>query len=400
MKKLGFLFLFSLLLLLCALPASAAGAEVVYLKNGGTGDGSSPEQALGSMKDAYAALDLRKACTIVVCGEYTQSKTFQHSAAYVGSVTLTSVWDGVDYRKTAGAVYITGEFRYVCTGAVTVRDLDYHLTGKYYFIIAQHYPFVLDTGVRMASENAAFDGSSVANGFTILAGYQNGQSTVDGGKNPPTAVSKSASVTVRSGSHLVIAAFSRQIKNQKLTGTSTVTAEGNAQVDLLYYAPIGVTFDVTAKTVLRVGEHARIGRIVGGTNKGTLDSVTLEWLSGEIGEFSPAGGGAETTAKNGYRLTFSAVSAGEGNFSKVTKLFEDRTQTDYTLPAAIETEPLVFGRKTPRTELSPDEEEPGIPGGDAPQSSAPLSPLLWIIPAAAVVLGAGIFLFLRGRKKS
>ncbi|MBQ4296743.1 MAG: hypothetical protein II771_00495, partial [Clostridia bacterium] len=225
-------------------------------------------------------------------------------------------------------------------------------------------------------------------------------STVDGGKNPPTAVSKSASVTVRSGSHLVIAAFSRQIKNQKLTGTSTVTVEGNAQVDLLYYAPIGVTFDVTAKTVLRVGEHARIGRIVGGTGKGTLDSVTLEWLSGEIGEFSPAGGGAETTAKNGYRLTFSAVSAGEGNFAAVTKLFNDRTQTDYTLPAAIETEPLVFGRKTPRTELSPDEEEPGIPGGDAPQSSAPLSPLLWIIPAAAVVLGAGIFLFLRGRKKS
>lgn len=395
MKKLGFLFLFPfLLLLLCAIPAGAAGtAEVVYLKNGGTGDGSSPEAALGSMKDAYAALDLTKACTVVVCGEYTQSKTFQHTASYGGSVTLTSVWDGVDYRKTAGAVYITGEFRYVCTGAVTVRDLDYHLTGKYYFVIAQHYPFVLDTGVRMESENAGFDGSAVASAFTILAGYQNGQATVDGGKKPPTAVSKNASVTVRSGSNLVIGAFSRQIKNQKLTGVSTVTVEGNAEVGILYYAPIDAAFDVTAGAVINVREHARVGKICGGTSKGTLGSVTLNWLSGEIGEFSPAGGGAETSVKTGYQLSFSAHSAAKETFAAVTKLFQNNKEVSYDLPAAPETEPLPSSRKTPRV-------EPPLDMSVSGKTEEPSSPIpFWVIPAAAAAVGAAVIAFALARRK-
>ncbi|MBQ7171666.1 MAG: hypothetical protein IJR89_05255 [Clostridia bacterium] len=396
MKKIGFLFLFSFLMFLFfAFPAGAAGtAEVVYLKNGGTGDGSSPEAALGSMKDAYAALDLKKACTIVVCGEYTQSKTFQHTAAYGGSVTLTSVWDGVDYRKTAGAVYITGEFRYVCTGAVTVRDMDYHLTGKYYFVIAQHYPFVLDTGVRMVSENAAFDGSAVGNAFTILAGYQSGQTTVDGGKNPPTAVSKNASVTVRSGSNLVIAAFSRQIKNQKLTGTSTVTVEGNAEVGILYYAPIGAAFDVTAKAVVNVWEHAKVEKICGGTSKGTLDSVTLNWLSGEIGEFSPAGGGAETSVKNGYQLTFSDVSAAKETFSAVTKLFKNKEQVSYDLPPAPETDPLLLSVKVPRTEPTLDM---SVPGETADPSSSAFP--AWAIPVAAAAVAAAVVAVILIKKK-
>lgn len=405
-KKIGPFLLFSLLILvIAAFSASAAGAEVVYLKNGGTGDGSSPERALGSMNDAYSALDLKKDCVIVLCGEYTQSKTFQHNSIYAGSITLTSVYDGVDYRTAAGAVYITGEFRFVSTGAFTVRDVDYHLTGKYYMVLAQFFPFVIDTGVRMESESPAFDGSSIANGFSVIAGYNNGQSVTDGGADPPSAVSKSASVTVRSGTHLVLTAFSRQIQGQRVTRTSTITVEGSAMVDRLYYAPVGATYDIEAGVVVNVGGHASVAGIFGGTSAGKLDSVTLNWMSGDIGGFSPTGGGAKTESRKGYILTYSDVSGKKENFAEITKLFKNKKRVDYDLPEYVAAVPLPTSVKTPREELTPDT---GIvtsavtgtePAGDIPSDIVGRTAGTVAIAVAAAVAAAAVLVVIRQSKK-
>ena len=74
MKKSLFAFLLIFALLFAAFsaaPASAADkATVVYLKDDGKGDGSSPENAVSDLFDAYDALDLSKDCTVVVCGAY------------------------------------------------------------------------------------------------------------------------------------------------------------------------------------------------------------------------------------------------------------------------------------------------------------------------------------------
>ena len=61
-KRSAFLYLFTVLALLFALSlcASAAGSTVVYLADGGTGDGSSASSPVGSLTDAYNALDLEK----------------------------------------------------------------------------------------------------------------------------------------------------------------------------------------------------------------------------------------------------------------------------------------------------------------------------------------------------
>ncbi len=55
---------------------AAGSADVVFLRDGSAGDGSSPDQALGTLNAAYDALDLTKDCTIVVCGAFTQELTF------------------------------------------------------------------------------------------------------------------------------------------------------------------------------------------------------------------------------------------------------------------------------------------------------------------------------------
>ena len=57
------------LAIILSVSAFAAGNKtVVYLKDDGAGDGSSASSPVGTLADAYGALDLSKDCTIVVCG--------------------------------------------------------------------------------------------------------------------------------------------------------------------------------------------------------------------------------------------------------------------------------------------------------------------------------------------
>ena len=126
MKKLAiFIMVFAMLTSLLAFNVSAA-EKVIYVKDGGTGDGSSPENAMGlgdsgeAWRDAalYQAWEELKETggTIVICGPYTLKK--EEAKRTVGApdiimdgwfrnpeatITYTSVYGGVDYRTTAGA---------------------------------------------------------------------------------------------------------------------------------------------------------------------------------------------------------------------------------------------------------------------------------------------------------
>ena len=111
---------------------------VIFIKDGGTGDGSSPDKALGygaitESSKLYKNAPLWRAWdtllkagggTIVVCGEVSLNKAdgmpgraapgdlmYNANYGYGGlyeqykdvHITYTSVWGGVDYRETAGA---------------------------------------------------------------------------------------------------------------------------------------------------------------------------------------------------------------------------------------------------------------------------------------------------------
>lgn len=131
MKKLAIIIMvLALLTSLFAFNASAA-EKVIYIKDGGTGDGSSPENAMGPGDSGVAWKDaplyqawmelLETGGTIVVCGPYSLTKADSYRVlgapdvmmekdAEKGwlrnpdvTITYTSVYDGVDYRATAGA---------------------------------------------------------------------------------------------------------------------------------------------------------------------------------------------------------------------------------------------------------------------------------------------------------
>lgn len=320
--------------------------NVVYLGGTSDGDGSSPEKAVNNLTAAFDALDLSRDCTIVVCGEFTHAKTFNYTKDFTGSVTLTSVYGGVDYRKTAGAAIISGGARFVCNGKTIFKDIDFHLTGKYYCVIAQHNPIVFDTGVTMTSTDPGFVGTSFANGFDIIGGYQEGQATLYNGKAASKVSDEPVDITVKSGSHYVIAAYSRQITSPEYNGDAVIRIGGDAQVGTLYFAPVNTgeenPFVSSAAVTVELRDKASITNLFGTTNSATLGSLTLNWYGGSIDYFDVTNyAKAKVTVTKGTTLNYSAAAQKSSFFTKVAEKFDRQNTLSETT-----TVKLTIGSKT------------------------------------------------------
>lgn len=77
--------------------------RVVFAMDGATGSGVTPASP-ASFADAYAALT--NGGTLVIVGEVRSSASFYQAPKHSGKVTITSLWDGVDYRETNGARFV------------------------------------------------------------------------------------------------------------------------------------------------------------------------------------------------------------------------------------------------------------------------------------------------------
>ena len=300
-------------------------ASVVYLGGTHLGDGSAPDKAVNNLTAAFDALDLSKDCTIVICGEFTQKKSFAYTADYTGSVTLTSVYGGVDYRGS-GAAIVTPGARFVCNGKTIFKDVDFRLTGKYYCIVAQHNPLVMDTGVTMCSTDADFVGTSFANGFDIIGGYQAGQSTLYAGEEPPETSDAPVDITIKSGSHYVIAAYSRQVTEPVYNGDATIRISGDAKVSTLYFAPVNTSennpFTATGNVKIELRGGASITNLYGTTNSATLGGLTLDWHDGTIGQFAWSSyAKAQVTHTGDAVLNYSKAAEKTASFPQIAKKF-------------------------------------------------------------------------------
>ncbi len=167
-----------LLAALCALFSVCATAVdgVVYLADGGTGDGTSADSPLGSLNDAYAALT--DGGTAVVCGTYTVGERFV-APTHAGKVTVTSVFGGVDYAKTAGAALYFGA-PFFCGGETEFCDISIINTKNSLGIYGYFYPLTMGDGLTCSFEGDA-------------TGYM----TVLGGATNPNG--KACSLTINSG---------------------------------------------------------------------------------------------------------------------------------------------------------------------------------------------------------
>ncbi len=256
---------------------AADGATVVYLKDGGTGDGSSPDQALGTLNKAYDILDLSKDCTIVICGTFTQELNFSYGLNYAGSVTFTSVYNGVDYR-TNGAVYQFAACRFVCFGDTRFENLDFQALGSYFLVVGQHHPVTIGEGVVITGDESKLTGGSIAKAFTILGGYQNGQD------DPPFESDADTNITVLSGSKLYIVPFSRQILGT-YTGTAHIKIGGNADISVLHGSSAYPDGIAVGDVKIEISGDAKIQNFYGCTQDTVENSFELIWKSGTIDVF-------------------------------------------------------------------------------------------------------------------
>ena len=331
------LFLLILALGAMSVAASAAGtATFVYLADGGSGNGTSADSPVGTLAAAYDALDLTKDCTVVLCGKFTQTANFTYGTAYTGSVTMTSVYGGTDYRES-GAVYEFNNNRFYLRGETTFENMHFNTTaGAFLLVVAQHNKVTVGEGVTITG--AKLTGTTVATSFSILGGYQDGAST--------TANTLDTDITVLSGSKIYIVAFARGSKGApSYTGTANIKIGGNAGVSGLHLSGVDRNNIAYGTTKVEITGGATVGTIYGATQKVTLNSLALTWRSGTIGKFVPALSGASIAYTNGALLKVSDTARAASNFDTVAAQFDTVECIEHTYGDWTVVTPADFGVK-------------------------------------------------------
>ena len=302
-------------------------ATVVYLASSGKGNGSTAESAIGTMKGALDALDLSKDCTVVICGKYVLGETFQYTDFFDGSVTVTSIYDGVDYREQ-GAEIIASGVNFVCSGEYIFRDLDFHFMDKYFRILASHYPITMDTGLNFKIGNSGMNGKKFGESVCILGGHYQGTPVLAGGEKPVDPMGGGViDITINSGSHYCIGVFSHSLENSIYPGNNVINIGGDAQVPTLWILPENAYFEV-GDVEVNVTDNAAVDNIYGASKFGTVNKVTINWLGGTINNFEKSRDkkNPDYEAANGTHLVYSEAVAGHPNLEILTERFDSVTQ--------------------------------------------------------------------------
>ena len=159
--------------------------KVYYLRDGGTGDGSSEANAGGSLAKAYYAL--KKGGTLVICDTYTISSQFQ-GLTHSGKITLTSVYGGTNYADKNGAELV---FRsnYFCGGDTEFNNMTLVSEGRYLSIFGNYHKLTMGDGL-----------SCVSRGDSNKLSVMGGSSSAISGKTSELTINSGQWQRVRGGS--------------------------------------------------------------------------------------------------------------------------------------------------------------------------------------------------------
>jgi len=314
--------LFVLILSLTFAIAAAGDKTVVYLKNDGTGDGSSAASALGSLEASYKALDLSRDCTVVVCGEYkVPFQNFSYEGSYRGSVTFTSMYNGVDYRQS-GAKYLFAPYCFACPCETKFENIVLESgnpdgsNGGVVFV-AQHNAFTIGEGVTV-SGGKNLTGGKIAQSFTIIGGYY--KSVGD----PLSSDTNDINITVLSGSKIYIVGANRNLVGTY--GNVNITIGGDAEVSTLNATSAGVNGSKIGDIRITLKDNASIDNFYGSTQTMSAGSLTFNWTSGTISKFfwdcpymSPVG----VVTFNKTLLNASEKAQKRSNFADIASQFDE-----------------------------------------------------------------------------
>ena len=281
--------LFTVLVLCFLLSIGTFAAEnVVYISDGGTGNGATASTPVGTLDAAYAALG-DNGGTVVVVGKVTVTEHFTEPS-HSGIVTVTQVYGGNDYRTGSDYGINIAQCRYIMNGDTTFKNMTFRgNTSKSYnhvLIVAQFNHIVIDVGVECVNYG---DYSVVAHGASILGGVQSGADKYD-----TIATDKDSHITIKSG-EFIICGFSRQVKKD-FEGMAHIAISGGI-IHNIYpgngqYGTAGdVDLDITGGTF--------VGKIITNTVSVVQGTLDVKITGGDFTNFKEADG---TVAAGGMSI--------------------------------------------------------------------------------------------------
>lgn len=287
-------------LLLCGLLAVGVSAAdgVVYVADGGTGDGTTAATPLGSLTDAYNALG-SEGGRIVIVETYTLGGNFVEPE-HAGVVTLTQEQDGVSYRTASGCGIVSANNRFILNGPTTFEKVTLRGSGvsgtNFILIVAQFNPVVFETGVECLDFG---DFSIVAKGASIIGGTQLGAD-----KYNTLTDDLDSHITIKSG-EVVLVGFSRQVDKQ-YTGMAHIDISGGTVHNIyLGAANNGKGGDVN----MTISGGSFVGDWYSTPSTGASNvtgSLTITVTGGDFSNFSSADGTVEGGTS---KIDLSALSA-------------------------------------------------------------------------------------------
>lgn len=216
----------SLVLALSVIPAFTVSAaeNVVYVKDGGTGDGSAADKPLGKLYDAFTKLSVMKdGGTVVLVGNVTLTDLFEEPE-HEGKITVTGLYGGKDY---APIINVATTQHYKLNGDTTFEHLTFCLTGTWVMRARFH---ALEFGEGIVTTDIAL---RVIPQFFVVGGDQGSASELptDGDTN----------LIFRSGTFYEVIGMARAGAPSDYTGTANISVYGDTVIFKLAYAMRGTS---------------------------------------------------------------------------------------------------------------------------------------------------------------
>ncbi len=370
MKKLFSLILAAILI--CAfLPTMTAAADnVVYVKDGGMGDGSSAESPVGTLVDAYNMLESAKDGIIVVCGKVSFSY-FNHLT--VGGTDrdkhtlVTSVYDGVDYREKGAK--ISWGVTWCLTGDTAFDNVNIEMTAKNGYIICRNFDLTFGEGLKMKTHPNT-TGLSSGDSFCIIGNTSQNQSY------PNRETEEKTTVTLLNGEKMYITPYDQNAYYGNKNDVEVIIG-GNAKVGVAMTCTYGTTMASNGALTYTVKDNAEVVTICGYNKPQTVESLTVNWIGGTISYSSvrqystnaSSAAGASVTFTKGATLNSSRTVEALPNYNEIALDYDNVGDGE---PAPAKTEAPIT---TPPATDAPITDAPitDAPITDAPETDAPIT---------------------------
>ena len=254
---------------------AASAADTVYVKDGGTGDGTSALSPLGDLADAIRAVS--GGGKVVLVGDTSVAKSAGYDAS-VGAFTAPATGGTLTLSSEGGArlVFPDGG-RFFCTGDTTFENITFYNAHKKTLVVAGRF-FALTFGKGVTMDNIEVH---------VVGGMEHTNATVT---VPDDDYSRDAHITLESGRFAEVTGLGRNTGkasfNPNYTGAAYITISGDATVDKVFGAFRWGVWSAAVATVLSQGTSCVLC-LIHLLKKGEVYTVTprnIRFHTGMLGE--------------------------------------------------------------------------------------------------------------------